>query len=98
MSQIQVELASISQSVISPIYSWVSMFENYVDPSGVWADTCGSSSVALLNFDDQMRHFVKIPVNGACCQAYGICGEQFTSDIVFNDNGTVVATRFRFQL
>lgn len=26
MSQIQIELASINQTVISPVYSWVSMF------------------------------------------------------------------------
>ena len=29
---------------------------------------------------------------------YGICGEQFSSDIVFDDNGVVVATRFRFNM
>ena len=52
MSLIQIEVASLSDTVISPIYSWVSMFENYVDSSGVWSATCGSASVALLNFDD----------------------------------------------
>lgn len=72
------------------------MFKNYIDPTGTWNEDCGSSSVALLSFDDQIREFVKIKVNSKCCQAYGICGEQFSTDIVFDDDGSVTATRFRF--
>mmetsp|Transcript_19333 Transcript_19333/g.13993 ORF Transcript_19333/g.13993 Transcript_19333/m.13993 type:complete len:121 (+) Transcript_19333:607-969(+) len=67
MSEIQIQLASLNDTVISPIYSWVSMYENYVDPSGVWASVCGSASVALLNFDDQMQQFVKLKVEDPCC-------------------------------
>lgn len=32
-----------------------------------------------------------------CCQKYGICGEQYSLDIVFNDEGKVETTRFRFM-
>lgn len=74
------------------------MFQNYINPLGTWADTCGSASVTLLNFDDQMKEFVKVKVNSDCCQGFGICGEQFSADIIFDDSGIVVATRFRFQL
>lgn len=28
---------------------------------------------------------------------YGICGEQFVTQISFDDDGVVVATNFRFQ-
>lgn len=44
-----------------------------------------------------MRLFVQIKVESACCQQYGICGEQFFTDINFDDNGKVSATRFRFS-
>jgi len=41
--------------------------------------------------------FVKIKVDSTCCQRYGICGEQYVTDIQFDDAGHVSATRFRFQ-
>jgi len=36
-------------------------------------------------------------VASQCCQKYGICGEQYSLDIVFNDEGKVETTRFRFM-
>jgi len=36
-------------------------------------------------------------VTSECCQKYGICGEQYSLDIVFNDEGKVETTRFRFM-
>lgn len=50
-----------------------------------------------LGFDDAMNKFVQIKIESDCCQNYGICGEQYIGDIVFNDDGKVVSTRFRFQ-
>lgn len=44
-----------------------------------------------------MRQFIKIPINSDCCQMYGICGEQYSLDITFNDDGKVETTRFRFM-
>lgn len=44
-----------------------------------------------------MRAFVKIRVTSDCCQKFGICGEQFLTDISFDKNGKVSATRFRFS-
>lgn len=44
-----------------------------------------------------MRQFIKIPINSDCCQMYGICGEQYSLDIAFNDDGKVETTRFRFM-
>lgn len=44
-----------------------------------------------------MRLFVQIEVESECCQKYGICGEQYSLDVVFDDLGRVETTRFRFQ-
>jgi Niemann-Pick C1 protein len=44
-----------------------------------------------------MRAFTNIKVESDCCQKYGICGEQFVTDISFDKNGKVSATRFRFS-
>ena len=44
-----------------------------------------------------MRTFVDIKILSTCCQSYGICGEQYSGDIIFDDLGTVTATRFRYQ-
>lgn len=50
-----------------------------------------------LGFDDAMQKFVNIKIDSECCQNYGICGEQYIGDIIFNEDGKVVTTRFRFQ-
>lgn len=44
-----------------------------------------------------MREFIKIKIESDCCQKYGICGEQFVTDVSFDRNGKVAATRFRFS-
>jgi Niemann-Pick C1 protein len=43
-----------------------------------------------------MKKFIEVKVESECCQKYGICGEQFVSDISFDKNGKVSSTRFRF--
>ena len=71
-------------------------FNNFVN-GGVWSEDCNSDYAKSLPFDDQMRLFVQIKVESQCCQKYGICGEQYSLDIVFDDEGRVETTRFRFQ-
>ena len=44
-----------------------------------------------------MARFVQIRVESDCCQSYGICGEQYSQDVIFNDEGRVTTTRFRYQ-
>lgn len=44
-----------------------------------------------------MAMFVQIKVESDCCQSYGICGEQYSQDVIFDDFGVVRSTRFRFQ-
>lgn len=45
-----------------------------------------------------MQQFVNIKIDSECCQSYGICGEQYSLDIIFDDLNRVEATRFRFQM
>jgi len=40
--------------------------------------------------------FVNTKIESTCCQSYGVCGEQYSLDIIFDDYNTVRATRFRF--
>jgi len=50
-----------------------------------------------LNFNDQMRIFLeKVGLESSCCVEYGICGQQFGPDIIFDALGQVVSTRFKF--
>ena len=96
MELINAELSALNNTIQSPIYSWVSPFQNYINV-GVWKDACNSEAVQGLSFDEQMRQFIKIEIDSDCCQKYGICGEQYSLDIVFNDQGQVETTRFRFM-
>lgn len=38
---------------------------------------------------------MEIGIESACCQNYGICGEQYISDLRFDDNGELVSSRLR---
>lgn len=64
---------------------------------GEWDDACNAKEARQLGFDDAMKRFVQIQVDTDCCQMYGICGEQYIGDVIFNSRGQVVTTRFRFQ-
>lgn len=96
MSEMQIQLSALNGSVISPVYSWVTPF-NLLLQSGEWSQMCGTDYVNGLDFDQQMQYFVNIKIESDCCQKYGICGEQFVTDINFDLDGKVTATRFRFS-
>jgi Niemann-Pick C1 protein len=38
---------------------------------------------------------MEIGIESPCCQNYGICGEQYISDLRFDDNGDLVSSRLR---
>ena len=96
MELIDAELAALNNTILSPIYSWVTPFKNFLT-TGTWSEECGTAEAQKLSFDDQVRAFTQIKVASQCCQKYGICGEQYSLDIVFNDQGKVETTRFRFM-
>jgi Niemann-Pick C1 protein len=89
-------LSQLNDTVIKPVYSWVKSFQQF-RTDGEWADICGSQEAMNLGFDDAMNKFVSIGIDSDCCQQYGICGEQYVQDVVFNNDGKVISTRFRFQ-
>jgi len=66
MELIDAELATLNDTIIAPIYSWVGPFKNFVS-IGVWSDACGSAVASKLPFDEQMKLFTQIPIEGACC-------------------------------
>ena len=66
MELINAQLSALEDTIQSPIYSWVGPFKNFVS-SGTWQDDCNSTKVMDLSFDEQMREFIKIPINSDCC-------------------------------
>ena len=96
MNLIASELATLNNTILPPVYSWVGVFQNYIQAGKVWDDACGSAEIAHLGFDQQMAAFVQIKIESECCQSYGICGEQYSLDVIFDDTGRVTTTRFRF--
>ena len=44
-----------------------------------------------------MAKFLQINTTSECCQSFGICGDQFALDVIFDETGIVTTTRFRFQ-
>ncbi len=62
MELIDAELAGLNNTILSPIYSWVSPFSNFVS-TGVWSDDCGSDKAMILPFDEQMKLFTKIEID-----------------------------------
>ena len=67
MNAIAAELATLNDTVMAPVYSWVGGFQNFITPTGVWADTCGSKQAAVLGFDEQMQMYVNTKIDGDCC-------------------------------
>jgi len=75
MLDLQVALSGLSKSVITPVYSWVSPFNNFISTSGTWTEVCGSDKAAVLDFNEQMKLFVNVKIDSPCCYKFGICGE-----------------------
>jgi hypothetical protein len=51
MAEMQVQLSQLNNSVISPVYSWVLPFQQYVK-GGDWSFICGSDKAKALDFDE----------------------------------------------
>lgn len=96
MNSIAASLATLNDTVLAPVYSWTSGFQNFIMPNQIWSEVCGSNAAAELDFDQAMAAFVQVKIDSSCCQDYGLCGEQFSLDVIFDDTGVVRATRYRF--
>lgn len=98
MNQIAAEMTStLNETVLAPVDSWVGPFQNFITKDLVWDAACESTEISVMGFDQQMTRFVQILNNSTCCQKFGICGERYNLDIIFNDSGKVTTTRLRFQ-
>lgn len=51
MNSIAASLATLNDTILPPVYSWVGVFQNYITPGKVWEDACGSTAVSVLGFD-----------------------------------------------
>jgi len=89
-------LSAQSDTIQKPIFSWLKSFKMFTMESGDWAKMCGTQGISALPFSEQMRKFVDIKIESECCLRYGLCGEQYVKDIVFDADGDIESTRFRF--
>ena len=46
MNLIASEMATLNDTVLAPVYSWVGVFQNYINPGQVWEDACGSTQAS----------------------------------------------------
>ncbi|KAM3130411.1 hypothetical protein pb186bvf_017510 [Paramecium bursaria] len=90
-------ISNLKETVQPPLYNWVSAFKLFIQPGSEWQLSCKTGDIQLDDFPKQLKRFLATKINSPCCQKYGICGEQFETDIVTNDEGQVTASRLRFQ-
>lgn len=58
MNLIASELATLSDTVLAPVYSWTNIFENFIKPNELWSESCGSKDASALDFNQAMQKFV----------------------------------------
>lgn len=51
MNNIASSLATLNDTVLAPVYSWVGVFQNFIKPGSVWDKACGSTAASVLGFD-----------------------------------------------
>lgn len=89
-------LSQMTDTVQPPVYSWVKSLNSYV--KGIdFAEACNNTGAMQDDFNTQVKRFLSVPIESECCKKYGICGEQYDTDIIFNEYGDIVSSRFRFQ-
>ena len=83
-------------TVQPPIYSWYKDFNKFMYQS--YYRHCNEHYNELINqpLSVQVKEFLKIKTDDPCCKTEGLCGEVYSGDIAFDDNGEIVASRFRF--
>lgn len=70
-----------------PVYSWFASFNNFISQDKVWIDACGARGVDKLPYSEQLKKFLEVSITSTCCQDYGICGEQYITDLRFDNDG-----------
>jgi Niemann-Pick C1 protein len=80
-----------------PVYSWIGVFNHFRNQKEAWNIDCNTQDIDRFPIQDQLKKFMATEIGSACCQTYGICGEQYNKDISFNDDGTIRSSRLRFM-
>jgi len=89
-------LSFLQDYVETPIYSWIDAVQAYMSGASTQCQPEPGS-----DFNSIVRQFLEIPIDGVCCQQYGLCGQQYVSDVKFyNDSpeSGIEASRLRMQL
>mmetsp|Transcript_8387 Transcript_8387/g.16654 ORF Transcript_8387/g.16654 Transcript_8387/m.16654 type:complete len:928 (-) Transcript_8387:2404-5187(-) len=97
LDEISDTLSEMKKTVEPPVYSWYKNFMMFQNQAGNWATDCNTTHINEFTFNQQVQMFIQVPIESVCCKKYSICGEQYQTDIVFDGEGNVKASRFRFQ-
>lgn len=94
LDQVSDALSQMTETVQPPVYSWVKSLKSFVNDG---QPECNNTDIKEYDFNTQVRRFLDVTIESVCCKKYGICGEQFDTDIIFDSTGNVKTSRFRFQ-
>jgi Niemann-Pick C1 protein len=97
LDEISDTLSEMKKTVEPPVYSWYKNFLMFQNHNGNWAFDCNTTHINEFTFNQQVQMFIQVPIESVCCKKYSICGEQYQTDIVFDGEGNIKASRFRFQ-
>ena len=86
LSNMSDTLSKLKEYIQPPVYQWVSSFNQLFRKGAQWGETCGvTSAVEALSYEDKLKFFIDVKIDSKCCHSYGICGETFVKDIIFDE-------------
>ena len=86
------------KTIKNSIHFWFNDFSKFIKNSILLEKCYGENYQQLINksFDEQVREFLKIKVNSECCNFYGVCGEIYENDIIFDKNNEIKISRLLY--
>ena len=75
----------MNNTILPPIYTWFSAFSQFKSPGASWQQECNTKDISSYSFNEQVKRFRDVKIDSACCKTYGICGETYEKDIVFDE-------------
>ena len=87
-------LSQMNKTVQPPVYNWVKGVNAFVNTQ---EDDCKHRGISSFDFNTQVREYLKVSIESVCCKKYGVCGEQYETDIIFDESGNIKTSRLRFQ-
>jgi Predicted exporters of the RND superfamily len=80
LDQLSDTLSQMTDTVQPPVYSWVKSLDSFINDG---QEECNNTDIQNYDFNTQVRRFLEVTIESICCKKYGICGEQFDTDIIF---------------